>query len=61
MDWILETLKGVWKYNLYIGNYAFGNKEMLIKIMQIRVSVHFGLGCILVWGAIRVGVRLRLG
>ena len=34
---------------------------MLIKIMHIMVRVHFGLGCILVWGAIRVGVKLRLG
>ena len=34
---------------------------MLIKIMHIRVRVHFGSGCILVWGAIRVGVKLWLG
>ena len=35
--------------------------ETLIKIMHIRVKVHFGLGCILLWGAIRVGVKLWLG
>ena len=23
MDWILETLKGVWKHHLYIGNISF--------------------------------------
>ena len=34
--------------------------KMLVKIMHIRVGVHFGSGCILIWGAIRVSwVLLR--
>ena len=35
--------------------------EMFIEIMHIRVRVHFGLSCTLVWSANRAGMKLRLG